>query len=104
MKWYDKDKVEHLLEVNDIGELEDAIETEMDEFCERLFEQEDMTRPIHEGDPIGDMGITDIENSFMWTTKADKLIINEINRWGTIAAKYYPDRGIEVKTNWYVEF
>ncbi len=104
IKWYDKNAQEHSLEVNDPSELEEAVEQEMDEYCEELHKEEGMTRPVNEDDPVGDMDAEQIKISFMWTNKAVKMIENEMNQWTSIAAKYYPDEGIEVRTNWYKEY
>ena len=104
IKWYDKDAKEHSLEADDESELEEAIEQELDEYCEALSKEEGMTRPVGEDDCIGDMDDQQISNAFMWTNKAQKLIDNEMAHWNSIVAKYYPDGGVEVRTNWYREF
>lgn len=66
----------------------------VDELCEQLGKQEGMIRLVPEEEWVWDTEWT--PESSEWTSKAQKLIENEIAIWEEVGHKYWPDGDIDI--------
>lgn len=85
------------LEMND---LEDRLCEMLDDYCQMLEEQEGMTINLEQADKLG---INYEEHwAYVWSDKAQKLILAEEKRLYTIGSKYQQD--ITIESQYYKEY